>query len=610
MSGAASHTPRSIAPIGPLLRTVLDRAGARVWAAVGLMVVAGLTSGVTVVLIIPLVQAAGVPAAPADSSWLFRAVAGLTSAVTGLPVALGLLVAAVAAQGVVRWLDATAQAAVAQDVMMSLRRQLVRRLTAVDWVEFSRRRSADLLDALTRQVDRVGHAVHDVLGLVAAAITASTYVLLALTISPTVTGLVLALGSALSLALARARRRAGEAGHALTAADRELHRGLDAALSGMKLVRSHGLEARQVGEIDRVLDPLRRVHLRLAGQPALVRLGFDTGIAAIVAAGVFVALRATSLGAADVLVLLVVFVRLAPQLSTLQVYAQMLVAEAPAHAALEQLDRELAAAAVPTTQPAAAAFSGAVAFDRVGFAYDHDAVLEDVTLDVPAGLTVAIVGASGAGKTTLADLVLGLLSPREGQVLVDGRPLTPATAAGWRRAIGYVPQDPFLFHDTIRRNLMWAAPEADDDAIWAALDAAAAGFVRQFPDGLETVVGDRGARLSAGERQRLALARALLRRPRLLVLDEATSALDSEHERAIQHAVRRLHGRVTVLAIAHRLSTIRDADCIYVLDHGRVVESGSWSTLMARPAGRLRALAAAQGVEPAPSPAMAASGQS
>jgi ATP-binding cassette subfamily C protein len=420
-------------------------------------------------------------------------------------------------------------------------------------------------------------------------------------VSAPVTILVLGLGGLLTLALARRRRRANATGHALTEADRQMHRAIDAALAGMKLTRTHGVESRQIAELEAVARPLKRVHLALAGNPAAVRMWFDAGAALILSIAAYVGLRGVALTPTELVVLLVVFVRLAPHLSTVQVYYQTLSAELPAFAAVAALDRELAASAETGSDDATGDTewqSGALRLDDVSFTYDRDPVLAGVSLDVPRGHTVAIVGASGAGKTTIADLVLGLLSPSDGRVLVDGRPLTDERRAGWQRQVGYVPQDAFLFHDTIRRNLLWAAPGADDAALRDALQAAAADFVWALPDRVDTVVGDRGVLLSTGERQRLALARALLRRPRLLVLDEATSALDSENERAIQRAVRGLHGQVTILVIAHRLSTVRDVDQLYVLDAGRVAESGTWAELMARPAGRLRALARAQAMTP------------
>jgi ATP-binding cassette subfamily C protein len=187
--------------------------------------------------------------------------------------------------------------------------------------------------------------------------------------------------------------------------------------------------------------------------------------------------------------------------------------------------------------------------------------------------------------------VMGLIGPKAGRIVVDGRVLDESWMRGWREGIGYVAQETVLFHDTVLANLRWAHPEATEAEVWEALRAAAAEeFVRALPEGLETVLGDRGVRLSGGERQRLALARALLRRPALLILDEATSALDPENERRIRAAIAALHGRVTILLITHRLSSVRDADAIHVMEAGRLVESGDWASLLARPAGRFREL--------------------
>jgi ATP-binding cassette subfamily C protein len=221
-------------------------------------------------------------------------------------------------------------------------------------------------------------------------------------------------------------------------------------------------------------------------------------------------------------------------------------------------------------------------------------VLHDVSFDIPTRWTTALVGPSGAGKTTLADLVMGLIAPASGTITIDGRPLVGEDRTRWRESVAIAPQDPFLFHDTIRANLLWARPEATERDLWSALGlAAAAAFVEALPAGLDTIVGDRGARVSGGERQRIALARALLREPELLVLDEATSSLDTEHELAIRQALHSLHGNVTVLVIAHRLSTVSHADTIVVLDRGQVVETGTWLELADREHGRLNALIAA-----------------
>jgi ATP-binding cassette subfamily C protein len=226
-----------------------------------------------------------------------------------------------------------------------------------------------------------------------------------------------------------------------------------------------------------------------------------------------------------------------------------------------------------------------VRLEEVTFRYDpeaEEAVVRDISLSIPAKRTTALIGRSGAGKTTVADLVLGLIRPQDGQVMVDDRPLELFLLPGWRRQIGYVSQDGALLPDTVRANLLWASPRAQEDDLWEALHMAAADdFVRRLPKGLDTVVGERGSLLSGGERQRLSLAVALVRKPSLLVLDEATSSLDPENERRILEALRGIQGETTVLIISHRPSAVRDAETIHVLEDGKIMASGNWAALNA-----------------------------
>jgi ATP-binding cassette, subfamily B, bacterial len=214
---------------------------------------------------------------------------------------------------------------------------------------------------------------------------------------------------------------------------------------------------------------------------------------------------------------------------------------------------------------------------------DNGLVLKDVSFVAEPGRMVALVGPSGAGKTTITHLVARLYDVTAGAVRVDGHDVRSVTLQSLEDAVGYVTQDAHMFHDTIRANLQYARPEATDEEILAALDAAQiGGLVRALPDGLDTVVGDRGYRLSGGERQRLAIARLLLKAPAIVVLDEATAHLDSESEVAVQRALdQALQGR-TSLVIAHRLSTVRNADLILVVDDGRVVQSGTHTALLAQ----------------------------
>jgi ATP-binding cassette subfamily B protein len=225
---------------------------------------------------------------------------------------------------------------------------------------------------------------------------------------------------------------------------------------------------------------------------------------------------------------------------------------------------------------------GDVELNKVSFHYPSSgAGIKDIGLHVPAGNTLALVGATGSGKSTLVKLLLRFYDPSEGDIRIDGQPIRDLTLNSLRGAIGLVSQDVYLFEGSIRENLAYGKPDATDaDIMEAAKTAEAWGFIDALPDGLETPVGERGVRLSGGQRQRLSLARALLKDPPILVLDEATSAVDNETEAAIQRSLKRIGHNRTVIMIAHRLSTIVDADTIAVIENGRVVESGTHGELL------------------------------
>jgi subfamily B ATP-binding cassette protein MsbA len=254
--------------------------------------------------------------------------------------------------------------------------------------------------------------------------------------------------------------------------------------------------------------------------------------------------------------------------------------------------------------PAAVALSdcrGRLCFEGVGFRYRSGApVLADVDVVVEPGQVVALVGSSGAGKTSLANLVPRLYDVTAGRLLVDGHDVRTVTLASLRAQIGIVPQQTVLFRGTVAENIAYGKPSATRDEIAAAAAAAnAAGFIADFPEGYDTELGERGAKLSGGQAQRIAIARAILRDPRILILDEATSSLDTESEALVQEALERLMRHRTTLVIAHRLSTITNADLILVLEAGRIVERGSHAELMARPEGVYRRMVLLQtGVEP------------
>jgi len=226
-------------------------------------------------------------------------------------------------------------------------------------------------------------------------------------------------------------------------------------------------------------------------------------------------------------------------------------------------------------------FQKDIILKNVYFSYPcRENIINGVSISIKKGSMTALIGESGSGKSTLADLVLGLQIPNTGEILVDDISLSRYKPNSFRQKVGYVSQDPILFHSSIRDNLLWSCESAKESELWNALNMAnSKDFIAQLPQGIDTIVGDRGVLLSGGQRQRIALARALLRKPELLILDEATSALDSESEELIQRSIESLPHGMTILIIAHRLATIKKANQVYILKNGLVIEEGVFSDL-------------------------------
>jgi ATP-binding cassette subfamily B protein/subfamily B ATP-binding cassette protein MsbA len=227
---------------------------------------------------------------------------------------------------------------------------------------------------------------------------------------------------------------------------------------------------------------------------------------------------------------------------------------------------------------------GHIRYENVGFSYSGKLpTVHGITIDAQPGQTIALVGPTGAGKSTLINLLTRFYEHDEGSLTIDGTPVKSISKSSLRRRIGYVTQESFLFNGTVRENLVIGRRDATDEQLWASLASANAdAFVKRLPDLLDTHVGERGVKLSVGEKQRISIARALLRNPPILLLDEATASVDTETERQIQEALEHLMAHRTSFVIAHRLSTVRNADRIYVLDHGRIIEQGTHDELIAQ----------------------------
>jgi ATP-binding cassette subfamily C protein len=583
------------------LRCLARHAGARLWISLALLVVVGLLEGSGLILLVPLLQLIGLGDASGTGAIGHAVVAALQGAHIPLTLAgvLAVFVAVMVVQAGLR---------VARDVLNTqietaftcfLRERLYQAMVGADWLFFTRRRSSDIVQVLTEELQRVGFGTQQLLALLGLVGLAVVQVALALSISPALTVLALACGAAMALALRPLGRRAHALGRISQQKRAEMAAAVTEHLGGMKLAKSHGREAHHLGLFRRIVRDIAAHWVRAARVQARSRIAFELGAVLALSAFLYCGVKVVGIPPAGLVLLAFIFTRLLPRMVAIQNSWQRMLQALPSYEVAEGWRRQFLAAREPAwpDTPARIVLGQEVRFEDVSFHYAEGreaGALQGVTLAIPARQVTAICGHSGAGKSTLADLLLGLLQPSGGRILVDGEPLTGPRLHAWRQSIGYVPQETFLFHDTVRANLLWARPEATEAEVRAALRAAAAEeFVDQLPRGLDTVTGDRGVRLSGGERQRLALARAVLRRPSLLVLDEATSSLDAPNERLIQQALERLHGELTIVIIAHRLSTTRIADRIVVLRDGRLVETGTWDELQRREGGAFRALALA-----------------
>ncbi|TFI58078.1 ATP-binding cassette domain-containing protein [Sphingomonas parva] len=363
---------------------------------------------------------------------------------------------------------------------------------------------------------------------------------------------------------------------------------VDEVLGAMKVVQAFGQEAREASRFQAAVDSVfdtarRRIRLRAVMTAMVIALIFS-GITLVMWQGAL-DVQAGRLSGGTIAAFVLTGGLVAGALGALtEVYGDLLRGAGAAGRLSELLQEQptIAAPARPRALPEPA--RGEIAFHQVAFRYPtrpEVSALVDFSLEVARGETVAVVGPSGAGKSTLFQLAQRFYDPEAGSISLDGVDLRDADPADVRARIALVPQETVIFAASARDNLRYGRWDASDEALWAAAEAAnAADFLRALPEGLDTFMGEGGARLSGGQRQRLAIARAILRDAPLLLLDEATSALDAESERLVQASLERLMKDRTTMVIAHRLATVRAADRIVVMDHGRIVEQGNHESLL------------------------------
>mgnify|MGYP001577554368 CR=1 FL=1 len=535
------------------------------------------------------------PATLHITAWIARA---------GLPTTLPVVTALFISLLIVKSLVATATQFVVTRVNFSLTKssmtRILRNFLGAGWPFFVRNDCGILGNTLMRETEKITIAFESTAVILANAMRMTAYLIIALLLSWKLTLLTLGLLGLALLPFYLLGRLAYGIGAMHTRAANEFQGSVVETLSAAKLILGFANQEKSLSKIGESLDPYLKgavqfVMVRAISPLAFEPLGFMMALAIL-----SVGLTRFHIPISSLFILLYILKTGSGLAMNVMNEKNRLENVAPALEQIDRLEGEALRMVQPTGLRRFERLEREILFEGVCFSYpDHEATLKGVSVAIPKGRMTALVGRSGSGKTTFIDLLLGFYQPQAGRITVDGVPLGELDILSWRRRLGFVPQDPFLFRASIRENLLWANANAAPEEIEQACAAAnASEFIIQLPNGLDTVVGDRGVRLSGGQRQRIALARTLLRKPELLILDEATSALDSHSELMIQESIERLSKSVTVVAIAHRLSTIKMADRIYVLDKGSVIESGSFEHLMNINEGEFLKAAELQGLKP------------
>ena len=551
-----------------------------------MLAITGLLEGLTIASVVPLLGAIGIGEGSAGGAISETVLGLLTWLGVGVSVpAIAALILVSLSLSTVFFLAQAYMGVSLQTAYVSFwQRRLLKSIFSAKWSLFLKTRNGDLINSVVTETHRLGGAFYQTGLLLTGLLHSAIYMSLAAILSGLTTLGVVAGGAFLFLVTRPLIMRAYRVGAGISHENAELQVKLGEFVASAKLLKATATEDEALGVMSGIVKRLRKYTMSNAFDAQIVKGIFDFGAAAMVASILVISRSVLNIDAAVILVILAIFVRLIPKLTGLQQSLQSLSGSLPSIANLNDMARVIDAeveASVPGPLPPAMA-SGPLALTLQGVAVNQGdvQVIADLSLTVAAGACIALVGRSGAGKSTLVDAMLGLVPITAGSIDVNSINLNELPLHGLRRRIGYMGQETMLYNTTIRGNILWSQPQHSDQVVMKAASLAAAdAFIAQAPQGLDTMVGDRGGKLSGGERQRLGLTRALLGNPGLLILDEAASALDAETDAAVTRALESLKGKVTMIVISHRLSSVRIADYIYVMDKGKIVESGTWSEL-------------------------------
>ncbi len=557
----------------------------RTWVTLALMVVSGIAEGFGIALFVPVLELLD---GQATDSWLVESLRSELSALgvdLNLPVALGLVMVLIISAFGLYYIQVRMLISAKFTLTENIRQKLFQQLIASNWEYLSKQPHGEVVNILATESTRYGQSLVYQVRIVATVILVGIYSCVSAMLSWKLLALVLALGTIFLGVVRPFIKRAKSLGFKQLDANRRFAFNTVEFLKSSKLIKITAADERvndYFAEFNNGLSKTLFDSENINEQSYFILQSLPV-IAVVVV--ILMASQIFLVETAYMLVFLAILARTMPRVAQMQQYYQQYLLRRPA---IDLIDGKLRESEKlrEETHANTRTFGGLeneIVFENVSFNYpSSDApALNKVNLKISKNQLIAFVGRSGSGKSTLIDLLAGLRKPTEGALYFDDANIESMDLASLRQRIGYVTQEITVFNDTVRNNLLFARPDADDETIHACLKMAHLdGVVEKLPNGLDTVLEESGTILSGGERQRLALARALMGKPDILLLDEATSALDNESERIVRSAIREITSKVTVVVVAHRLSSVQDADMIYVLDNGSIIEQGTFNLLI------------------------------
>lgn len=459
------------------------------------------------------------------------------------------------------------------NVTTDLRLALLRSILGSRWEYFLHQPVGRLANSMASETLRASQSYVYATQMLALMVQTVVYLGIAVMVSWKATLVALAIGTlvlGVSYYLVKMSRKAGKR---QTNLFKSLLSRLTDTLQSVKPLKAMAREELADSVLEAETSRLNEALQKEVFSKAMLEAVQDPMFAAVIAAGIFVALERWGMPLATVTVLVILLARVLSQLSKVQKQYQKLVTTESAYWSLLGAIQEAEEAKEVSSGYIEPSLEREIRFDNVSFAYGDTPILDNLSLVIPAGSLTALVGASGGGKTTVLDLIIGLHRPQSGKLLVDDVPLEQLDLSRWRRQIGYVPQEQLLLHDSVLTNVTLGDHGLSEaDAEYALRAAGAWEFVSNLPQGMHSTVGERGAKLSGGQRQRVMIARALAHRPKVLILDEATSALDPESEAVISKTLQRLRGDYTIVAVSHQPALVHAADRVYRFERGKAIE--------------------------------------